>query len=313
MKRILADLHIHSTFSDGALAIPEIVDLYGRNGFGAIAITDHLCEGETVLGKAAGYLNRTLTPATFPLYREILRTEAERARKEYGMLLVPGFELTKNSVRNSRSAHIVALGVEEWISADGPIEGGVEEICDAIHAQGGLAIAAHPVSTRRLEKQTYHLWDRREILSEYFDAWEVASGKTIFEEVLSSGLPMIASSDMHRASQFESWKTVFRGRSSASPGASEVPCGFGGCSALDSRMNPTQINFDDLKKAVREQDLEFEYFTPAAVESARGSLRYRKRPIRRSQREQEGKGEAVWTLSRSSSPHFGGWASSLSS
>ena len=75
---LFSDLHIHSTFSDGKLTIPEIVDLYGKLGFAAIAVTDHLCESATLLGKAASYLNRTLTPATFPLYREILRTEAER-------------------------------------------------------------------------------------------------------------------------------------------------------------------------------------------------------------------------------------------
>ncbi len=41
---ILGDFHIHSNFSDGRFSIPEIVDLFGGRGFGAIAITDHLCE-----------------------------------------------------------------------------------------------------------------------------------------------------------------------------------------------------------------------------------------------------------------------------
>ena len=45
----LADLHVHSNFSDGALSIPELVDLYGLQGFGAIAITDHICESNTFL------------------------------------------------------------------------------------------------------------------------------------------------------------------------------------------------------------------------------------------------------------------------
>ena len=38
----LGDLHMHSTFSDGKLTIPELVDLFGSRGFGVIAITDHL-------------------------------------------------------------------------------------------------------------------------------------------------------------------------------------------------------------------------------------------------------------------------------
>ncbi|NJM10303.1 MAG: PHP domain-containing protein, partial [Bdellovibrionaceae bacterium] len=37
----LADLHVHSNFSDGHLSISELVDFYGQRGFGAIAVTDH--------------------------------------------------------------------------------------------------------------------------------------------------------------------------------------------------------------------------------------------------------------------------------
>jgi predicted metal-dependent phosphoesterase TrpH len=238
--RALADLHIHSTFSDGRLTIPEIVDLYGRQGFAAIAITDHLCETATFLGKAANYLEQTLTPSTFPLYQEILASEAERARREYGMLVVPGFELTKNTILNHRSAHVVALGVTEWISADLSIE----EICARIHAQGGLAIAAHPVSTRKLEKQTYYLWNRRDEFAAHFDAWEVASGRKIFTEVLESGLPMIANSDMHRAEQIESWKTVFR----SARGTAEL-----------------RITFDEIRMGVHAQDLEFQYYSATST------------------------------------------------
>ena len=163
---LLTDLHIHSTFSDGKLTIPEIVDFYGKRGFGAIAITDHLCESETVLGKAARYLNTTLTEANFPLYLEILRSETERARRLYGMVVIPGFELTKNNVLNHRSAHIVALGLTKFIRADGD----VADLARHVREAGGRAVAAHPVHTRKVEKQTYHLWDRREELANAFDA-----------------------------------------------------------------------------------------------------------------------------------------------
>lgn len=201
----LADLHTHSTFSDGKLSIPELVDFYGVRGFGALAITDHLCEEETVIGKAARYLGRTLTPATFPLYIEILRSEAERAWQRYRMVLIPGVELTKNSVLNHRSAHILGLGVTNFISSDQD----AVLLARAIRAQGALAVAAHPVHTRKAEKQTYHLWDRREELRHEFDAWEVASGPHLFDEVLRSDLPKIATSDLHRVEQINAWKTVF--------------------------------------------------------------------------------------------------------
>jgi len=200
----LADFHIHSDFSDGKMAIPQIIDLYGSHGFGAIAITDHLCESRSVLGKASAYLNCTLTPANYPLYLEILNSEAERAWDQYRMVVIPGFELTKNSVLNHRSAHVLGLGITDFIQADGD----VLELAREIRNRGGLAIAAHPVWTRVLEKQTYHLWDRRHELVDAFDAWEVASGSVIFPEVEKTRLPKIASSDLHIPRQLTSWKTV---------------------------------------------------------------------------------------------------------
>jgi PHP family Zn ribbon phosphoesterase len=201
----LADLHIHSTFSDGKLTIPELVDFYGKKGFGAIAITDHLCEEKSVIGKAAKVIGHTLTPASFPFYLGILKSEAERAMDQYGMVVIPGFELSKNSISNHRSAHILGIGVNDFIWADAD----VVKLARGIRAQGALAIAAHPVSTRKAEKQTYHLWDRRRELAPEFDAWEIASGPYIFDEVKDSGLPVVASSDLHHPKQIQAWKTVF--------------------------------------------------------------------------------------------------------
>ncbi len=201
---MLADFHMHSTFSDGALSIPELVDLFGARGFGAIAITDHLCETETLMGRAARYIGRTLTPATFSLYQEILRSEAKRAWQQYEMVVIPGFEISKNSVSNKRSAHILALGVTEWISADQD----ALSIAREIRQKGGLAVAAHPVPTRKSEKQTLYLWDQREQLREAFDAWEISNGPYLFDEVLQSGLPILANGDLHQRRQLSSWKTV---------------------------------------------------------------------------------------------------------
>jgi hypothetical protein len=203
---MLCDFHLHSTFSDGRLSIAEIVDLYGRRGFGAIAITDHLCEERTFLGKAARFLDRTLTRKTFPRYLEVLHEQAERAWHQYGMRVITGFELTKNALINKRSAHIVVLGVSEFISADQEIHALLQQVRDL----GGLSIAAHPVNTGMMEPQTHYLWSRREELRQEFDAWEVASGPHLFQAVAESGLPMIANSDMHHPRQLKSWKTKLR-------------------------------------------------------------------------------------------------------
>jgi hypothetical protein len=237
----LADLHVHSTFSDGQMNIPELVDFYGSRGFGAIAITDHIVEHEAFLGRAAGYLSLCLTPATFPLYREIVRSEADRAWREYRMVVIAGFELSKNSWFNHRSAHILGLGITDFMTADGDIV----ELARKIRAQGALAIAAHPVSTGKIEPQTYHLWSRREELKTEFDAWEVASGPKWSHEVEASGLPLLATGDLHRRSQINSWKTVFT-----------------------CERRPEAI-----LQAVRDQDLSFTFYQEPAVEAARWNRR----------------------------------------
>ncbi|MBY0413685.1 MAG: PHP domain-containing protein [Bdellovibrionales bacterium] len=233
----LTDLHIHSTYSDGQLSIPEIVDFYGVRKFNIIAITDHLCEEESFLGKASRFLEKTLTNESFPFYLKLIEREAKRAMDEYGMLVIPGIEFTKNSLYFKRSAHIVALGITEFISADKNID----ELLFEIKKQGGISIAAHPVSTRVLEHQTFHLWDQRENLRDKFDAWEVASGPYLFDEVMNSGLPMIANSDFHHPKQINSWKTM-------------IDC---------------ELNFDSMASAIREQRIEFikysEYTSPVKL------------------------------------------------
>lgn len=229
----LADLHVHSNHSDGALSIAGLVDLYGRLGFGAIAVTDHICEQNTFLGKAARYLEKTLTPATFAVYQEELEYERTRAWNKYGLVLIPGLELTKNSFFNHRSAHILGLGVRKYI---GP-EAEPVTLARAIRSQGGCAIAAHPVPTRKFEAQTFYLWNNREKLRGEFDAWEVASGKVWFNEVQEEKLPMIANSDLHHPSQMESWKTVFN------------------CERTE----------ESILQSIRNQELDAVYFRPSAL------------------------------------------------
>lgn len=225
------DFHVHSNFSDGVLSVPQIVDLYGKQGFAAIAITDHLCETKTILGKAAAYLEVTLTPESFPAYLETLRVEAERAWQQYNMVLIPGVEVTKNTFTNHRSAHMLILGVDALPNPDDSFE----NMCRRARENGSVTVAAHPVNTGVSEKQTYHLWSRRHELAPYVDAWEVASGRVLFKEVAESGLPMLANSDLHRPHQLESWKTI-----------------------VECERNPQAI-----LQAIRQQKISFKYFQAA--------------------------------------------------
>jgi PHP family Zn ribbon phosphoesterase len=202
---MLADLHIHSTFSDGKLTIPEIIDLYGTRGFGAIAITDHLTESATMIGYIARILGKTLTEKTFGDYIRTIGSEARRARREYGMTVIPGFEISKNYADFGKSSHILALGVEKYIHADIACE----TIIDIIHDYGGIAVCAHPVYSSDHSYQTYALWKNRDRFSSKLDAWETANRTCFFDEVYKSGYALVASSDLHKRSDFDGWKTLF--------------------------------------------------------------------------------------------------------
>ncbi|HEY8279720.1 MAG TPA: PHP domain-containing protein [Bdellovibrionota bacterium] len=234
----LADFHVHTNMSDGKMPLPDVVDLFGSRGLGAVAITDHLCENRSVLGRASRYLKCSLTEENFAEHMANIKKEGARAWKQYGMLVIPGFEITKNSISNHRSAHMLALGTDQYVDPNLDII----DICKQVRGFGGVTIAAHPVSTRKLEKQTFHLWDRREELRPYFDAWEVASGPHLFDEVLHSGLPMIASSDLHHPKQMTSWKSALRCEKSQ----------------------------DAILEAIRRQELSFAFYEDA--ETVRGKL-----------------------------------------
>jgi len=220
---------MHTKYSDGKLELRDLVDLYGKLGFGAIAITDHLCEEKTLLGKAAAYLDKTLTPQSFPLYLEEIRIEADRAWTLYRMLVIPGIEITKNSLRHHRSAHILALGIKNYIRADLSIP----EILKEIRSQGAISVAAHPISKNYVRGGHYHLWDHREELKDLFDAWEITDNGELLKAVAETKLPKLANSDLHRPHQIQSWKNTF------------------GC----------ERSWEAVADAIRNQNLDFRFFS----------------------------------------------------
>lgn len=187
----IADLCIPSNFTGGKLSIPEIVDLYGALGFGAIAITDQIADATTLIGKAAVYTHRTLTPGVFPLYLEILRSEAKRAMEKYNLVLIPGVEITRPSLVPHRTTRILGLNIKTYLAASRS----TTELARAIRAQGGVAIAGN----------TSPLWDARTQLQNEFDAWDAttAASAGLVEAVLESGLPKIIGSPATL------WKNLF--------------------------------------------------------------------------------------------------------
>ena len=52
---LLCELHAHTTWSDGALTVRELCDLYGRNGFDVLAVTDHATREPGERARAANF------------------------------------------------------------------------------------------------------------------------------------------------------------------------------------------------------------------------------------------------------------------
>jgi predicted metal-dependent phosphoesterase TrpH len=211
---LLCDFHIHTRWSDGQLTVREVVDLYGRTGrFDVIAITDHILMKKDLLARASrlATLGRRafgVREQDFDAYLANIHEEAERARREYGMLVVAGAEVTQNRIRAKKNSHIVALDIKRYISADQP----AEDILREIRRQGGLSVACHTHhrTTRRIEISTCYLWDHREELADLVDVWEAANRDDLFSVTSLKHYPYIANSDFHKPKHLYSWKTLVR-------------------------------------------------------------------------------------------------------
>src|SRR5882672_7559813 len=103
---LLCDFHVHTRWSDGRLSVRDVVDLYGKTGrFDVIAITDHILMKRDLLARAArlatlGRREFSVTEARFQGYLEEIASEARRAKRLYGMLVLPGAEITQNHIRS---------------------------------------------------------------------------------------------------------------------------------------------------------------------------------------------------------------------
>lgn len=108
-----ADLHMHSTYSDGIGTIQQVLDYTQKyTDLDVIALTDHdVIEGS-------------------------LRARDLWAKGNYRFDFIVGEEVS------TKSGHLLALFIEKRI----PPCLSMEESIDLIHAQGGLAIVAHPLN-----------------------------------------------------------------------------------------------------------------------------------------------------------------------
>ena len=111
------NLHTHTTVTDGKKTPEEVIALYRENGYDFLSLTDHWKHSETRM-------------------------------TDDGMLLLRGCEYNINGADILAGVfHIVAIGEREPAKLDQKLANGTytaQDIVDAIHAVGGIAILAHP-------------------------------------------------------------------------------------------------------------------------------------------------------------------------
>jgi UDP-N-acetylglucosamine:LPS N-acetylglucosamine transferase len=201
----LCDFHIHTNYSDGRLALPEVIDFYGRRGFDCICITDHTADPRRLIGKFSELLNLTIACEQLDEYFDVLERERRRAWRKYEMLVMTGLEFNKEGFTRKTSGHLLGLDLKAPI----PPSLDFMEIIARLHAQGGLAVAAHPhVMKSEWGKNTLFLWENQELFAPVIDAWEIANRNNIFTPVGLKRMAYLANSDFHKPRHIYSWKTI---------------------------------------------------------------------------------------------------------
>ena len=171
VSRGRADLHMHTTASDGWPSPQQLVDHARLTGLNVIAVTDH----DTIEGALHA---------------------AEYAARRTRLQVVIGEEVS------SRDGHIVALFIEKRIRPGMSAAATVS----AIHDQGGLAVAVHPFWRTQRQTRSGRVHGVGWLAAELeFDAVEVENappGFYVFNQLarrlnMGLGSAEIGSSDAH--------------------------------------------------------------------------------------------------------------------
>jgi hypothetical protein len=206
IEPLLCELHAHTRWSDGALAVPELVDLYGRDGFDVLCVTDHVNRTDDPW-LAAGAPARGVTRANHAEYLAEVESQAERAKREYDLMLVPGLELTYNDLDPRLAAHAVAVGCRAFVGVDD----GIDVALENARGEGAALVAAHPYRARRgtIPSRLTLRWSRDwRSLRGLVDRWELFNRHDLYGWVAERGLPAVAAGDFHRLDHLHGWKTL---------------------------------------------------------------------------------------------------------
>lgn len=186
----IADLHIHTSFSDGMMTIPQLLDHVERNTrLDVIAITDH--------DEVSGSLEA----------RDMV------ARGNYRFEVITGAEISTSE------GHLLALFIERPVPSSRPLA----ETMDAVQKQGGLCIVPHPLSwlTRSIGETAL---DQYTLGDPTFDGIEISNGHIAARVTCQKArrlnaqryhLSEVGGSDAHFLPMVGTSYTIFHGKSAA--------------------------------------------------------------------------------------------------
>jgi predicted metal-dependent phosphoesterase TrpH len=196
---LLCELHAHTTWSDGQLTLRELVDLHGGGRFDVLCVTDHVVRSDDPS-------HQGIDASRWPAYIHELDREAQRALRTYGLLLIPGLELTDNDDDPDLSAHALALGLRRHV----PVDDGIVEAIRAARADGAAIVAAHPYTAKDSTplRPTRRFAHELDLFRDLVDRWELFNRNEVFSWVADERLPAIATGDVHRSADVASWKTL---------------------------------------------------------------------------------------------------------
>jgi predicted metal-dependent phosphoesterase TrpH len=184
-----ADLHMHSTYSDGVGTIEQILDhVQNRTNLDVIAITDHdVIEGS-------------------------LRARDLWARGQYRFDFIVGEEIS------TQSGHLLALFIEKRIQPGLSMERSI----DLVHEQGGLAVVAHPLHPLFRHSCPRAVLDRihaaQDVWLDGIETWNASFCGIYANQVAMQanrevyGLPELGNSDAHTLNAIGYGCTWFEGK-----------------------------------------------------------------------------------------------------
>ncbi len=196
-----ADLHMHSTYSDGLATINQILyRVQHRTNLDVIAITDH----DVIDGS--------------------LRARDLWSKGNYRFDVIVGEEIS------TKEGHMLALFIEKRIQPGLSIERSI----DLVHEQGGLAIIAHPLNPIFRHSCQREVLDRihasKDVWLDGIETWNASFcgiganriAMRVNREVY--GLAEVGNSDAHTLSAIGRGCTWFEGKSAQDVRASIEAC-----------------------------------------------------------------------------------------